>query len=207
MNIRKMVLFIFIGVLLAALGIVIVCNVGLFLKVLMIVAGAGALADGIYTLVGVSKWKYTGVTRTLSRIKGIESAVIGLAAVVVTIINQEAVLAVIVYVFAAGLAYSSVISFQNAAVSKHFDSTMKVHFIVEGSISLLFAVILFMNPHGVLSVMVKVIGFVLLAAGIGVCIFAVVARSGSSRIESRTVVTEVEVVDSKAEDKSSKGKD
>ncbi|MBQ2528444.1 MAG: DUF308 domain-containing protein, partial [Spirochaetales bacterium] len=73
------------GIVILAVGIIVINHTDSFLKIVMIAAGIGAFVDGLYTLNGMKKWKYTETTKNLAMIKGIESMAIGVAAVLVAI--------------------------------------------------------------------------------------------------------------------------
>ena len=165
-----------IGAVALVAGILILNNTGSFLKIVMIGAGIGAVIDGIYTLVGIKKWKYTDLTKRLAVIKGVESLVVGIAAILVAIFAADAALTVMVYIFAIGLVYSSVVAFQNAAMVAKFDiPDMKAHFIVEGVIGILVAILLFFKPVDTLVKVIQVLAIVAIIAGSLMIVLPIVA--------------------------------
>ena len=160
----KMVL---VGIIIVAVGIIVINHTDSFLKIVMIAAGIGTFMDGLYTLNGMKKWKYTDTTKNLATIKGIESIVIGVAAVLVAIFAADTALTVMVYIFAIGLVFSSVVAFQNAAVAGKFEiAEMRTHFLVEGIITLLIAILLFFKPVETLVKVVQIlaIGFIVVGS-------------------------------------------
>lgn len=163
------------GALILAIGILIAGNTGSFIRILMVASGVCALANGLYTLIGISKWKYVNITRTFAEAKGVENTLIGFAAIIMGFLAADKAFTVMVYILATGIAFSALVSFQNAAVAKTFEIPyMRKHFLYEGIISLLIAVILFLEPIRVFSAIVGILGYVLIACGAVMVIFALI---------------------------------
>ena len=78
-RVKGLIKMLLIGVIAIVAGILIVNHTDSFLKIIMIAAGIGAVISGSYTLIGVSKWKYTDLTKRLALIKGFESLTVGSA--------------------------------------------------------------------------------------------------------------------------------
>ena len=187
------------GIVILAVGIIVINHTDSFLKIVMIAAGIGAFVDGLYTLNGMKKWKYTETTKNLAMIKGIESIAIGVAAVLVAIFAADAALTVMVYIFAIGLVFSAVVAFQNTATAKKFEiADMRTHFLVEGVITSLIAVLLFFKPVETLVKVVQILAIVFIVAG-GIMI-VVAAIAMFKKPETVEVVVEAEPVDDKKKD-------
>ena len=168
----KMIL---VGIVILTVGIIVINHTDSFLKIVMIAAGIGTFMDGLYTLNGMKKWKYTDTTENLATIKGIESIVIGVAAVLVAIFAADTALTVMVYIFAIGLVFSSFVSFQNAATAKRFGiEEMRTHFLVEGVITLLIAILLFFKPVETLVKVVQILAIGFIVVGSIMIIIAVI---------------------------------
>ena len=202
-TIKGPVKMILVGIVGIAVGVLLMNHAGSFLKIIMIAAGLGALADGVMTLISVSKNKYTDTTKTLTTIKGVETAVIGLAALLVAIFAAEEAMTVMVWIFAAGLVFSAVVAFENAFVAGKYNTQEKRNsFIIEGVITLLIAIILFFKPVDTLITIVKILAIAFIVIGalfIAGAILYIVRKSRNPEAE----VGEAEVV----EEKSENGKD
>lgn len=196
---KGLIKMILVGVVAIFVGILIIGHTDSFLKIVMIAAGIGAIIDGVYTLIGVKKWSLTDLTKNLATIKGFESLVIGLAAVLMAIFAADTALTVMVYIFAAGLVFSSIVAFENAAVAKNFEiADLRSHFLVEGVISLLVAILLFFKPVDTLVKVVQIlsIGFIV----IGAIMVAIPVISLFKNKDDDEVVVEAEMVTDKKED-------
>ncbi len=189
-----------VGIVALAIGILVINNANAFLKIIMIAAGVASLVDGVYTLIGVGKWKYTNATKTLTTIKGVENTLIGFIAVIAGIFAADTAFTVMVYIFAIGLVFSAIISLQNAAVAGSFDiKDMRGHFIFEGIIQILVAVILFFKPVETLELIVRVIAIAFIVIGALGIVFALIVMFTKSKKNTTAEVGEAEVVE---EDKS-----
>ncbi|MBO4409178.1 MAG: DUF308 domain-containing protein [Spirochaetales bacterium] len=197
--IKSAIKMVIAGAIAIIIGVLLMNNAGSFLKIIMIAAGIGALYDGIYTLVMLSKFKYTDTTKTLTTIKAVESCVIGLAAVLVAIFAAEEALTVMVWIFAAGLVFSAVVAFQNAVVAGKFGADEKRNrFIVEGVITLLIAIILFFKPVDTLVTIVKILAIAFIVIGalfIAGAVIAIIRKT--KKTDDGAVETEAEVVEEK----------
>ena len=190
-GIIKLIIF---GVAALFVGILILNHTDAVLKIIMIAAGVGAFVDGLYTIIGMKKWNFSETTKTLATVKGFESMALGLAAVLIAIFAADTAITVMVYIFAIGLLFSSFVAFQNAAVAGRFDiQDMRSHFLVEGVIELLVAIILFFKPVETMYTVAKVLAVGLIVIGaimIGVPIIALF--KGGSKEE---IIGEAEVVE------------
>ena len=186
------------GAVILAVGILVMTHTDSFMKIVMIAAGIGTFIDGLYTLNGMKKWKYTDATRTLALVKGIESVAIGVAAVLVAILAAETALTVMVYIFAISLVFSAVVAFENAATASRFGIVeMRSHFIVEGIIASLVAIILFFRPVETLYKVVQILSIALIVIGGTLVIVSVVAMFKKKSDDATVIVEEAEVVEDK----------
>ena len=192
-RVKGLIKMLLIGVIAIVAGILIINHTDSFLKIIMIAAGIGAVISGSYTLIGVSKWKYTDLTKRLAIIKGFESLAVGIAAVFIALFAADAALTVMVYIFAIGLLFSSCVSFENAVVAKNFDiADMKSQFILEGVISLLIAILLFFKPVDTLVKVIQVLSIGFIVIGAIMVIVAIISMCKKPKAD--TIVVEAEVV-------------
>ena len=190
--------FIIVGIAALAVGILVMNHTDALIKIVMIAAGIGACVDGFYTIMGIKKWNFTEKTKTLATIKGYESMVLGLAAILIAIFAADTAITVMVWIFAIGLLFSAVVAFENASVSgKTGVEDMRKHFLVEGVIELLVAIILFFKPVDTMYTLIRILAVILIIAGaIMIGVPLVVLFKGGKKEE---VVEEAEVVEEKTE--------
>ena len=190
--------FIIVGIAALAVGILVMNHTDALIKIVLIAAGIGACVDGFYTIMGIKKWNFTEKTKTLATIKGYESMVLGLAAILIAIFAADTAITVMVWIFAIGLLFSAVVAFENASVSgKTGVEDMRKHFLVEGVIELLVAIILFFKPVDTMYTLIRILAVILIIAGaIMIGVPLVVLFKGGTKEE---VVEEAEVVEEKTE--------
>ena len=190
--------FIIVGIAALAVGILVMNHTDALIKIVMIAAGIGACVDGFYTIMGIKKWNFTEKTKTLATIKGYESMVLGLAAILIAIFAADTAITVMVWIFAIGLLFSAVVAFENASVSgKTGVEDMRKHFLVEGVIELLVAIILFFKPVDTMYTLIRILAVILIIAGaIMIGVPLVVLFKGGRKEE---IVEEAEVVEEKTE--------
>ncbi|MBR4120171.1 MAG: DUF308 domain-containing protein [Spirochaetales bacterium] len=190
--------FIIVGIAALAVGILVMNHTDALIKIVMIAAGIGACVDGFYTIMGIKKWNFTEKTKTLATIKGYESMALGLAAILIAIFAADTAITVMVWIFAIGLLFSAVVAFENASVSgKTGVEDMRKHFLVEGVIELLVAIILFFKPVDTMYTLIRILAVILIIAGaIMIGVPLVVLFKGGTKEE---VVEEAEVVEEKTE--------
>ncbi len=183
-----------VGAVALALGILIINHANAFLKIIMVAAGIGAMVDGLYTITGVRRWKFTSTTKTLATIKGVESTLIGFAAIIIAIFAANEAFTVMVYILAISLIFSAVVSLQNAAVARNFDILdMRGHFISEAVIQILIAIILFFKPVETLELIVKVLAIAFIVIGALGIVFSLIIMFTKSKKSAE--VGEAEVVE------------
>lgn len=188
----KFVSFLLLGVLIIVAGILIITHQEIFVKIIVVCAGIGLLADGVFYLFNLAKWHFEGVTKTMTLIKSITNILAGLMGIIMPLTAAEAAVKVIVFIFAGCLIFSAVISIENAIVFKKYNQNSQgiKGFITSAIISILIAVVLFSDPWKVASALVLVIGIFAEICGLCVIVWAI-------RVHKlmKNAVVEVEVVD------------
>lgn len=148
-----------LGLVIITGGVLIVSKQEAFVKVVMVVAGIVALIEGIYTLVNLYRWQFTGATKTAAVIKGIMMIVLGVIAVCAPFATGQALFTAYIYIFAAGLVISAIIAVQNAYMLHKINAAIPVSgFAWEALIDIVVALILFCNPTKIMGIAVSVIG-------------------------------------------------
>lgn len=186
---KKFWAMIIFGLMVIAVGVLIFIYSDYFVTILMIASGIGAICDGFYTLFSIKRWHFLATTRALAIMKSIISILLGIAAVLVPMFVAQTAITILVYIFAFGLIFSAIVSFQNAATARSFLPGIPIdHFIFEGIISILIAILLFTNPTAVLTTFAKVIGIVIAVFGFGSIVWAFRLR----RLAKNATIVEID---------------
>lgn len=172
----------YIGILLGSIlvviaGILIIIYNSHLLLAIMIVAGITILIDGVYTLSNFKGWNLSSVSSNMAISKGVVQIVIGLLAILLPIFIGTKILDFFIYIIAIVLVLSSIVSFENAFAFKKNNKDLSVSpFLASGTFSILLAIILFINPTGILSTIVSVIGIFVIIAGVSLFIWSLRIR-------------------------------
>jgi len=166
------------GALLLCVGLFVLIKQDAFVKIVVICASIAAFVDGVYTLYEFREWKFVGVTRNLTLTKGILMVLSGIIGVFLPLFAAQAVVTVVVYVFAAMLLYSAFVSVENAIILKKINNEIpRGHFYVEAAFSALVSVIFFSDPSKILSAFVVIIGVTAVVVGIGFVILGILKKN------------------------------
>jgi uncharacterized membrane protein HdeD (DUF308 family) len=156
-----------IGLLLIAAGCFILFQNEAFVRVLVMLLGALAVVNGVIALTTMNRYSLGIFTRNATLVKGILSLVVGILAVVMPIFTAQATWMVFIYVLACQILLSGLVTLLDAFVlrSSNFNVSRMV---VEGFVSLIVAVILFLFPQSVGTLLVRILGITVVVVGITV---------------------------------------
>ncbi|MHC1693015.1 MAG: HdeD family acid-resistance protein [Sphaerochaetaceae bacterium] len=156
-----------IGLLLIAAGCFILFQNEAFVRVLVMLLGALAVVNGVIALTAMNRYSLGTFSKNATLVKGILSLVVGILAVVMPIFTAQATWMVFIYVLACQILFSGMVTLLDAFVlrSSNFNVSRMV---VEGFVSLIVAVILFLFPQSVGTLLVRILGITVVVVGITV---------------------------------------
>ena len=146
-----------------------------FLKVLMILLGVMAIVNGTVSLVTMNRYAFGPFNRNATIVKGILSLVVGVLAVIMPLVTAETTWMVFVYVLAVQMVISGVITLITAVAVRSSSFSAKP-MVWEGLISLAAAVILFLFPEDIGTLLVRILGIAIVVVGITIAALALRAR-------------------------------
>ena len=197
---KNTILMTLAGVAILVFGILSLNYPETFRKIIMIAIGFVAFEDGVFTLIGMKKLNLTDKAKKLSLIKGFESAALGLATILISIFAADTATTIIVYIIAAGILFSAIVSFVNALTAwKDGIPERAIRFLIEGAIKLIIAVVLFCIPVDAANGIFRFIavGFIIFGAII-IAVMMVILFSGKKK-DPKTIIGEAEVVENPTE--------
>lgn len=184
------------GILAALLGILIIIFPAFWIKLVVIIIGLAAIAYGIYSL------KFTKVIsddlyyRRTILIKSIVSIIAGLMAVLFPLAIGGAAWTAMIWMLIIYLLASGAIGFYAAALLKDAGVERK-RYIIENLLLLAIAVVLILiSPRALGNAIIRLIGIVVLIAGLGLILFDVFAGKGEIEVvvkDERPAAAEEEV--------------
>jgi len=165
--------YLFSGILAALLGILVIIFPAFWIKLVVIIIGLAAIAYGIYSL------KFTKVIsediyyRRTILIKSIVSIIAGLMAVLFPLAIGGAAWTAMIWMLIIYLLASGAIGFYAAALLKDAGVERK-RYIIENLLLLAIAVVLILiSPRALGNAIIRLIGIVVLIAGLGLILFDV----------------------------------
>lgn len=160
-----------LGTLIAVLGIYMMFQGESFTKVFVSILGVVLVFSGAHTLFGMGTFDLGYRNKIALLIKSLLSIVIGLIAIIVPFATAVTSWNVLLYVLGAELLISAFISLVEAMLLRK--GAASVSLVSEGMFSLVIAVLLFAFPRQIGEMLLKLVGVVLIASGIGIVVWSV----------------------------------
>jgi uncharacterized membrane protein HdeD (DUF308 family) len=163
-----------IGLAVLAVGIFMLASGETFIRILLMVLGVLSILSGIASIATVGRYGFGRYNRNATMVKGMLGLVIGVLAVVMPLFTAQATWMVFVYVLAAQLLLSAVVSL-GAAFAVGARGVGSSRLSAEGWLSLLFAVVLFLFPKSIGQLLLTILGIVVIVVGLTLVVIALVA--------------------------------
>ncbi|MBP3742159.1 MAG: hypothetical protein J6J00_04170 [Treponema sp.] len=189
--------YLYLGSLLALLGLMIIIFPAFWIKVVVILLGLGMIAYGIYSL-KVTKALYddsTFVTTIL--VKSIASIVIGALSVIFPLAFSGTVWTVMIWILIISLILSAIAGFYSAALLKDTGIDRKNYFLENLFLLIAALVLILISPKQLGIAIVRIIGVAVMVIG-----GALIAVDLTSKKDTLTVDAEVKDDDTSASDAS-----
>ena len=189
--------YLYLGSLLALLGLMIIIFPAFWIKVVVILLGLGMIAYGIYSL-KVTKALYddsTFVTTIL--VKSIASIVIGALSVIFPLAFSGTVWTVMIWILIISLILSAIAGFYSAALLKDTGIDRKNYFLENLFLLIAALVLILISPKQLGIAIVRIIGVAVMVIG-----GALIAVDLTSKKDTHTVDAEVKDDDTSASDAS-----
>lgn len=188
---KQWILQFLIGIVLVVLGIFILIRPDMFKQVFVITLGVVAIITGISSLATMNKYSFGRFNRGSTLVKGILGIIIGVLAVILPLAMAEVAWKVIIYILAAQMAISAIVMLLDA-VAVRSAGFSPVYLVVEGLISLVLAVVLFLAPSSIADILVTVLGVTVIVVGLtfGLLALASKKKGGGITVEATEVHTD-----------------
>ena len=189
--------YLYLGSLLALLGLMIIIFPAFWIKVVVILLGLGMIAYGIYSL-KVTKALYDDSTFvTTIMIKSIGSIIIGTLSVIFPLAFSGTVWTVMIWILIISLILSAIAGFYSAALLKDTGIDRKNYFLENLFLLIAALVLILISPKQLGIAIVRIIGVAVMVIG-----GALIAVDLTSKKDTITVDAEVKDDDSSASDAS-----
>lgn len=188
--------YLFSGILAALLGILIIIFPSFWIKLVVIIIGVAAIVYGIYSLRFTKSISDDVYYRRSIIIKSIVSIIAGVMAVLFPLAIGGAAWTAMIWMLIIYLLASAAIGFYAAALIKDAGVERK-RYIIENLLLLAIAVVLILiSPRALGNAIIRLIGIVVLVAGLGLILFDVFSGRGEVEViikDERPAASEEEV--------------
>ena len=190
--------YLFSGILAAILGLLVIIFPSFWIKLVVVIIGLAAIAYGIYSLRFTKAISDDISYRRTIIIKSIVSIIAGLMAVLFPLAIGGAAWTAMIWVLIIYLLASAAIGFYAAALLKDSGVERK-RYIIENLLLLAVAVVLILiSPRALGNAIIRMIGVVVLIAGVGLILFDIFSSKGQIEVivkdERPAAANEEEVV-------------
>lgn len=190
--------YLFSGILATILGLLVIIFPSFWIKLVVVIIGLAAIAYGIYSLRFTKAISDDISYRRTIIIKSIVSIIAGLMAVLFPLAIGGAAWTAMIWVLIIYLLASAAIGFYAAALLKDSGVERK-RYIIENLLLLAVAVVLILiSPRALGNAIIRMIGVVVLIAGVGLILFDIFSSKGQIEVivkdERPAAVNEEEVV-------------
>ncbi|MBO5137810.1 MAG: DUF308 domain-containing protein [Spirochaetaceae bacterium] len=159
-----------IGIITVIIGLIMLFAPNAWTSAVVIILGVCAVINGLYNVFYVRNLISDIKYKRSILIRGILSIIIGLVAIILPLAVATAVWTVLLYILASYLIVSTMLEIYAVVKLKSFGENTKPY-IAEIIGSLLLAVILFIIPAQFGTLIIRICGGILVAAGIGIAIW------------------------------------
>jgi uncharacterized membrane protein HdeD (DUF308 family) len=186
-----------VGVVIAALGLYMLFQGEAFVQVFVTILGVSMILSGIFSLVSMHSYTWGKKGRSVYLLKSLASIVIGAIAVILPFTVGVTTWDVLLYLLAAQFALSALVSLFNALVLRKGESSVAPIF-AEAMVSLVFALLLFVFPREIGSMLLKIVGFVIFVSGLGIVVWSSRIKKISKQFKTTSAIeSTAEVIEEK----------
>lgn len=178
------------GLLLAAVGLLLLIIPNKIVQVLIIVLGAEAIVNGIFSIITTRTLIEDPAFRFSILIRGVAGIIIGTLAIALPLIVADTMWMIMVYVLAVYLLAAAVIEMYALALLRHTDIDRKQYYL-EALVSIIVAVILILIPRQIGGFILRILGLAILIVG-AVYIYISLRERKIEKVVIESVVVEDE---------------
>lgn len=184
-----------IAVLISALGVYITTQSQNFLSILLVLFGIVSVFNGIKEFLLISKFSDFQTSRIASIVSGITSIVIGVFIIIYPFISQKLVTTIILYLFALQLIISALSRIIGSLTVKRNKLEGFSLSLIPAAFNITVALIFILFPTQVTTFFVKIVGFLVIAYGLGLFFWAFRMRKVEKEFNEKEVQGDAEVVE------------
>jgi uncharacterized membrane protein HdeD (DUF308 family) len=191
---RHLMLATIFGSFLVVLGIYLMFQQESFVRIFISILGLFLVGSGVASLFALRSYSLGRRTKTATLVQAILNIVLGLVAVIVPLSAANVSWTLMLSLIAIELIFSALISFLDAILLRKSELPVSA-LLGEGVFSLVVAVLLFVFPQQIGSMLLKLFGVVIIAMGLGMVLWSVRIRKINRQFSQTVIEAEAVVVD------------
>lgn len=191
---RHLMLATIFGSFLVVLGIYLMFQQESFVRIFISILGLFLVGSGVASLFALRSYSLGRRTKTATLVQAILSIVLGLVAVIVPLSAANVSWTLMLSLIAIELIFSALISFLDAILLRKSELPVSA-LLGEGVFSLVVAVLLFVFPQQIGSMLLNLFGVVIIAMGLGMVLWSVRIRKINRQFSQTVIEAEAVVVD------------
>ncbi|NMA23130.1 MAG: hypothetical protein GX938_06445 [Spirochaetales bacterium] len=191
---RNWVLSYILGALVVILGVFLLFQQESFIKFFVVMLGLFVLISGLVQLFSLSSYKLGPLFHKATLIRSIVSVVAGFGAIILPLTVAKISWTLLLYSLAVIFALSALINLLNTAFTAKAGG-FRAALAFDGVFSLVMAILLFAFPEQIGTVLLKLVGIVIILAGLSIVVLGSRGRSLAKRPERQVLEGEAEVID------------
>lgn len=182
------------GVLLVALGVFLIFQEESFKRIFISLLGVYMISSGFATLLGLKSYQLGPRLRPTTLVKALLTLLLGVISLILPIVVADLSFLILLYIIATELLFNGVITLINAVVIRKL-GILLAPIIGDGLISIVLAILLFLFPNQIGTVLLKGVGILVIASGLFFFIAALVARRTWNKEAEKTIEGEGEILE------------
>ena len=183
-----------VGVVLVALGIFLIFQEESFKRIFVSLLGVYMIGSGFSTLLGLRSYQLGPRLKPATLVKALLTLLLGVISLILPIVVADVSFLVLLYIIAAELLFSAIISIINLAAIRNLSVAFSP-LIGDALISLILSALLFFFPRQIGTVLLKGVGILVIAIGLSFIIASLIARRKREHEEGKTIEGEAEILE------------
>ncbi len=182
-----------VGALVAALGVFVMFQEESFLRFFVVLLGLFVTISAVVQLIGLSSYQLNLFFQRTTLVRAIVSIILGLCAVILPLASAKVSWMLLLYTMATVLGLSAIITIIDAILTAK-GGDFRSSLLLDGIFSLVVSILLFAFPDKIGTVLLKLVGLVIIIAGLSLVVLASRGRSLSKRLKALTIEGEGEII-------------
>lgn len=168
----RWITYLLIAILILIAGVFVLIRQDLFKQIFVISLGVAVVIVSVVSLIMLGRYAFTPFYYRSTLMKGVLGLIVGVLAIVMPLSTAETIWTIILYILAAQLVLGALISFVDVIALRKLGYKSSYH-IWEGVISLVIAVVLFIFPQELATMLVTIVGLIIIVIGLTLALIAI----------------------------------